>query len=132
MSSSSGHPRLQSHHHSLSRSLVVVAFKTSHDVDCSLASKVLYEYEYVGLKSEKALDRGEKLYGSTRFNAAGKLVPDGVKSVGVRQRVHEVEARADGWHVRLRLGGEAGPGRCCPPLIDKHFEPSFLVFIGTL
>jgi hypothetical protein len=64
------------------------------------------------------------LYGSTRFNEAGKLVPDGVKSVGVRQRVHEVEARADGWFVRLRLGGEAGPGKCCP-LSGAYTRPLF-------
>ena len=37
--------------------------------------------------------------------ATGKLVPDGVKSAGVRQRTHEVEKRADGWYVRLRLDG---------------------------
>jgi nitrite reductase/ring-hydroxylating ferredoxin subunit len=35
------------------------------------------------------LDSGEKLYGATRFDDAGKLVPDGIKSVGQRQRVHE-------------------------------------------
>ena len=52
------------------------------------------------------LESGEKLYGSTRLDeATGKLVPDGVKSAGVRQRTHEVEKRADGWYVRLRLDG---------------------------
>jgi len=33
------------------------------------------------------------------------LVPDGVKSVGERQRTHETELREDGWYVRLRLDG---------------------------
>ena len=52
------------------------------------------------------LESGEKLYGSTRLDeATGKLVPDGVKSAGVRQRTHEVEKRADGWYVRLKLDG---------------------------
>ena len=52
------------------------------------------------------LDSGEKLYGATRFDESGKLVPDGIKSAGLRQRVHEVERRSDGWYVRLRLDGE--------------------------
>ena len=52
------------------------------------------------------LESGEKLYGSTKLDeTTGKLVPDGVKSAGVRQRTHEVEKRADGWYVRLRLDG---------------------------
>lgn len=52
------------------------------------------------------LDSGEKLYGATRFDEDGRLVPDGIKSSGVRQRTHEVQRRADGWYVRLRLDGE--------------------------
>ena len=37
------------------------------------------------------LESGEKLYGSTKLDeTTGKLVPDGVKSAGVRQRTHEV------------------------------------------
>lgn len=52
------------------------------------------------------LESGEKLYGSTRLDeATGKLIPDGIKSAGVRQRTHEVEKRSDGWYVRLRLDG---------------------------
>jgi len=52
------------------------------------------------------LESGEKLYGSTRLDeATGKLIPDGIKSAGVRQRTHEVEKRADGWYVRLKLDG---------------------------
>jgi nitrite reductase/ring-hydroxylating ferredoxin subunit len=52
------------------------------------------------------LETGEKLYGATTWDPEkGALVPDGTKSVGVRQRVHDVERRDDGWYVRLRLDG---------------------------
>ena len=52
------------------------------------------------------LGTGEKLYGSTKLDDDGvTLVPDGVKSVGERQRTHETELREDGWYVRLRLDG---------------------------
>lgn len=52
------------------------------------------------------LDSGEKLYGATRLDDDGKRVPDGIKSAGPRQRVHEVDKRPDGWYVRLRLHGD--------------------------
>ena len=45
-------------------------------------------------------------FGATRFDDDGKLVPDGIKSAGKRQRVHEVDRRPDGWYVRLRLDGD--------------------------
>ena len=57
------------------------------------------------------LDTGEKLYGGTRFDEDGKLVPDGVKSAGIRQRTHEVVQKPDGWYVRLRLEGEVESDR---------------------
>ncbi len=54
-----------------------------------------------------ALGSGEKLYGSTKFADDGvTLIPDGVKSVGKRQRTHEVQIRADGVYVRLCLSGD--------------------------
>jgi len=52
------------------------------------------------------LDTGERLYGATRFDDRGALVPDGVATAGRRQRTHEVQRRPDGWYVRLRLDGE--------------------------
>ena len=71
------------------------------------------------------LDTGEKLYGATRFDDDGTLVPDGVKSAGVRQRTHEVERRPDGWYVRLRLDGEVESDKYARkdvPGIDGAYE----------
>ena len=54
-----------------------------------------------------SLRTGDKLYRATEKDADGRLVPAGWKSVGKRQRVHEVEERAgSGTYVRLALGGE--------------------------
>jgi nitrite reductase/ring-hydroxylating ferredoxin subunit len=51
---------------------------------------------------------GEKWYRATEKDADGKLVPTGWKSVGPRQRVHDVEERpVEGIFVRLRLDGAA-------------------------
>ncbi len=52
-----------------------------------------------------ALASGDKLYRATERNAEGKLVPAGWRSVGARQRTHEVKECADGLYVRLRTGG---------------------------
>ena len=48
------------------------------------------------------LASGEKLYQATEL-VAGKLVPAGWKSVGVRQRVHEARLEGDSLLVRLNL-----------------------------
>mmetsp|Transcript_18686 Transcript_18686/g.44498 ORF Transcript_18686/g.44498 Transcript_18686/m.44498 type:complete len:211 (-) Transcript_18686:64-696(-) len=48
------------------------------------------------------IETGEKLYESTKFDPeTKKLTPAGWKSVGQRQRTHEVEARSDGIFVKL-------------------------------
>ena len=50
------------------------------------------------------LDTGEKLYRATELNAAGKPVPIGWRSAGVRQRVHSVVERSG--RVFVVLGTE--------------------------
>ena len=40
------------------------------------------------------------------YASHGNLVPDGIKSVGKRQRTHRVEQRPDGWYVALDIHGD--------------------------
>ena len=53
-----------------------------------------------------ALETGDKLYQALERTPDGKMVPGGWKSVGVRQRVHDVEERqGEGVFVRLQEDG---------------------------
>lgn len=54
-----------------------------------------------------SLRTGDKLYRATEKDPDGRLVPAGWKSVGKRQRVHEVQEWDGGVFVRLALGGES-------------------------
>ena len=55
-----------------------------------------------------SLSTGEKWYRATEKGPEpGTLIPAGWKSVGPRQRVHDVEERAEGLFVRLKVAGAA-------------------------
>ena len=54
-----------------------------------------------------SLKTGEKWYRATEKAPDGKLIPAGWKSVGPRQRVHDVEDRPDGLFIRLQVAGAA-------------------------
>ena len=74
---------------------------------CSVTDPIIYlfisflprHYYRVDLRD------GTKWYQGAERDEEGKLVPGSWKSVGERQRVHEVQARPDGLWVRLNLAG---------------------------
>lgn len=69
------------------------------DVDGKCTLVCPWHYYHVDLGT------GEKFYQSAISGDDGKLVAGAWQSVGQRQRVHQVEKRADGIYVRLNLVG---------------------------
>lgn len=67
--------------------------------DCGATLVCPYHYYHVSLRN------GEKWYQAAQQGEDGKLHAGQWKSVGQRQRVHQVEQRTDGIYVKLNVDG---------------------------
>jgi nitrite reductase/ring-hydroxylating ferredoxin subunit len=78
--------------------------------DCGATLVCPYHYYHISLRD------GEKWYQAAQQGEDGKLHAGQWKSVGQRQRVHQVEQRADGIYVKLHLEGAiASDEYACKP-----------------